>query len=115
MWWPPPKLIHFIRGMRSPNFSSNAATARSSASLLFWQSVWKWRPSMPSRSRRSVMLARVVPSRLQAPAGGDPVQRRAVAAPLRGRIEHDVIGERHQLAHLAVGVRGRVGVHLAAE
>ena len=40
---------------------------------------------------------------------------RAMSPPLRGRVEHDVIGERDELAHLAVGICGRVGVDFAAE
>lgn len=54
-------------------------------------------------------------ARDRAPGAPRLLDRGAVALPLPGRVEHDVIGQRDQLADLAVGVRRGVGVDFAAE
>ena len=43
------------------------------------------------------------------------LEHRAVTLPLRGRVEDHVIGERDELAHLAIGVGRGVGMDLATE
>ena len=41
IWWPPPKLIHFIFGSHAPNCSSTARSVTSRSSEFCSQSVWK--------------------------------------------------------------------------